>query len=102
MSWIHLQDLAGLFKYAVDTPVRGVLNGTAPNPVTNAEFTKKLAAALHRPALFPVPAVALKAIFGEMSEVLVTGQRVLPKAAQSAGFQFAYPELGPALANLLK
>jgi uncharacterized protein (TIGR01777 family) len=102
MSWIHLQDLGGLLKYAVESPVRGVLNGTAPNPVTNAEFTKKLAAALHRPALLPVPAMALRAIFGEMSEVLVTGQRVLPKAAQAAGFQFQYPELGPALANLLK
>jgi uncharacterized protein (TIGR01777 family) len=102
MSWIHLQDLAGLFKYAVENPVRGVLNGTAPNPVINAEFTRKLAAALGRPAMLPVPAIALKAIFGEMSEMLVTGQRVLPKAAQSAGFQFQYPELEPALANLLK
>jgi uncharacterized protein len=102
MSWIHLHDLAGLFKYALEKPVRGVLNGTAPNPVTNAEFTKNLAATLHRPALFPVPALALKVIFGEMSEVLVTGQRVLPKAAQAGGFQFQYPELGPALANLLR
>ena len=55
MSWIHLQDLAGLFQYALENPVHGVLNGTAPNPVTNAEFTKTLAAALHRPAMFPVP-----------------------------------------------
>jgi uncharacterized protein (TIGR01777 family) len=102
MSWIHLQDLGALFKYAVENPVRGVLNGTAPNPVTNAEFTEKLAVTLHRPAMFPVPAMALKVIFGEMSEVLVEGQRVLPKAAQAAGFQFQYPELGPALANLLK
>ena len=102
MSWIHLQDLCSLLKYAVESPLRGVLNGTAPNPVANAEFTKKLAATLHRPAVFPVPAMALKAIFGEMSEILITGQRVLPKAAQSAGFQFQYPELGPALSNLLK
>jgi uncharacterized protein len=102
MSWIHLEDLASLLKYVVENPVLGVLNGTAPNPVTNAEFTKKLAATLHRPAMFPVPAMALKAIFGEMSEVLIDGQRVVPKAAQAAGFQFQYPELGPALANLLK
>jgi uncharacterized protein (TIGR01777 family) len=102
MSWIHLQDLGNLFKYAVENPVKGVFNGTAPNPVTNAEFTKQLAAVLHRPALFPVPALALKAIFGEMSQVLTTGQRVLPKAAEAAGFQFQYPELGPALTNLLK
>jgi uncharacterized protein len=102
MSWIHLQDLGNLFKYAVENPLQGVFNGTAPNPVTNAEFTKQLAAVLRRPALFPVPALALKAIFGEMSEVLTTGQRVLPKAAEAAGFQFQYPELGPALTNLLK
>ena|SRR5436190_6785280 len=102
MSWIHLHDLASLFQYAVQKPVKGVFNGTAPNPVTNAEFTKQLAAALHRPALFTVPALALKGIFGEMSDVLITGQRVLPKAAQAGGFQFQYPELGPALANLLE
>jgi uncharacterized protein (TIGR01777 family) len=102
MSWIHLQDLGSLFKYAVENPVQGVLNGTAPNPVTNAEFTKELASALHRPALFPAPALALKAMFGEMAEMLITGQRVLPKAAQAGGFQFQYPDLGPALANLLK
>ena len=102
MSWIHLQDLAGLFLHAVQNPVRGVLNGTAPNPVTNAEFTRTLAAALHKPALLPVPAFALRALFGEMSEVLTGSQRVLPKAAQSSGFTFRYPELGPALADLLK
>jgi uncharacterized protein len=102
MSWIHLQDLANLFKFALENPVKGVLNGTAPNPVTNAEFTKELGAALHRPTLFPVPGLALKAIFGEMATMLLGGQRVLPKAASGAGFQFQYPELGPALANLLK
>jgi uncharacterized protein len=102
MSWIHLQDLGNLFRYAVENPLAGVLNGTAPNPVTNAEFTKKLAAAMNRPALVPVPAVALKAIFGEMSELLLGSQRVLPKAAAAAGFQFQYADLGPALANLLK
>jgi uncharacterized protein len=102
MSWIHLQDLAGLFRHAIEKPVQGVLNATAPNPVTNAEFTKKLAAALHRPALFPVPAIALRAIFGEMSEMLTGSQRVLPQAALASGFVFQYPELGPALANLLR
>jgi uncharacterized protein (TIGR01777 family) len=102
MSWIHLQDLCSLFQHAVEKPLKGVFNGTAPNPVTNAEFTKQLASALHRPAMFPVPAFALKAIFGEMSDMLVGGQRVVPKAAQASGFRFQYPELGPALANLLK
>ena len=102
MSWIHLQDLAGLFRHAIEKPVHGVLNGTAPNPVTNAEFTKTLAAALQRPALFPVPGIALRVIFGEMSEILTGSQRVLPKAAEASNFPFQYPELGPALANLLK
>ena len=102
MSWIHLQDLAALFLHAIERPVQGVLNGTAPNPVTNSEFTKRLAEALHRPALFPVPGIALRAIFGEMAEILTGSQRVLPKAAQESGFQYQYTELGPALANLLK
>ena len=102
MSWIHLQDLANLFRHAIEKPVQGVVNATAPNPVTNAEFTKKLAEALKRPAIFPVPGVALRVMFGEMSEMLTGSQRVLPKAALASGFPFQYPELGPALANLLK
>ena len=102
MSWIHLQDLASLFRYAVENPLHGAVNGTAPQPVSNADFTRQLAAALHRPALFPVPRLALKAIFGEMSGMLISSQRVLPQAAQTAGFQFQYPDLGPALADLLK
>ncbi len=73
----------------------------APAPVTNAEFTRRLAATLHRPALFPVPAVALRALFGEMASVLLDSQRVAPAAAQAAGFAFRYPELGSALRHLL-
>jgi uncharacterized protein len=102
MSWIHIQDLAALFRYAIEKPIQGVVNGTAPNPVTNSDFTKKLAESLHRPALFPVPTLALRAIFGEMSEILTGSQRVLPKAAQASGFEFQYANLGPALDNLLK
>jgi uncharacterized protein (TIGR01777 family) len=102
MSWIHLQDLVNLFVYALEKPGPKVLNGTAPNPVTNSEFTKQLAGALHRPAIFPVPGAALKLIFGEMAQVLLASQRVSPQAALNAGFRFQYPELGPALANLLK
>ena len=77
------------------------MNATAPQPVTNAEFTKELAAALHRPAIFPVPSFALKFLFGEMAEVILGSQRVLPQAAQSAGYRFEYPELRPALVRLL-
>jgi len=101
MSWIHLHDLAALFQFAVEHPVSGPLNGVAPAPVTNAEFTRALARALQRPAVLPVPALALKLLFGEMSEVLLASQKVLPAAALAAGFQFRFPELGAALENLL-
>jgi uncharacterized protein (TIGR01777 family) len=101
MSWIHLADLAAMFQFAVENEVRGALNGTAPIPVTNADFTQALAKALHRPAIFPVPAFGLKLLFGEMSEVLLASQRVLPAAPEAAGFQFKFPELGGALQDLL-
>jgi NAD dependent epimerase/dehydratase family enzyme len=80
--------------------VSGVVNGVAPTPVTNAEFTVALGRALHRPAVLPVPALALRLALGEMSTVLLAGQRVLPRAAQRFGFEFRYPEIGPALADL--
>jgi uncharacterized protein len=102
MSWIHIEDLVGMIRFALAQPVAGAVNGVAPNPVTNAEFTRSLGAALHRPAIFPVPGLALKALFGEMSEVLVASQRVLPKAAEGAGYQFRFPQLDAALAELLK
>jgi len=102
MSWIHLEDLAGLFRFALDSPVRGAINGTAPSPVVNADFTRAFASALRRPAIFPMPKMALRALFGEMSEVLLASQRVLPKQAEAAGFQFRFPQLAPALADLLR
>jgi uncharacterized protein (TIGR01777 family) len=102
MSWIHLQDLVGLFHLALDQPLSGPVNGVSPYPVNNADFTRALASALHRPAIFPVPAFALKTLFGEMAEVLLASQRVAPKAAEAAGFRFRFPQLEPALADLLK
>jgi len=101
MSWIHLQDLVSLFRHVLENPVSGAVNGTAPHPVTNAEFTRQLAGTLRRPAFLPVPGFALRALFGEMSEVLLSGQRVVPFAAETSGFRFAWPELGPALRHLL-
>jgi uncharacterized protein (TIGR01777 family) len=101
MSWIHLDDLVGLFGFAIANPVSGVLNGVAPHPVTNMEFTRALALALHRPAILPVPRLALRLMFGEMSEVILSSQRVLPERAQAEGFAFRYAELSPALASLL-
>jgi len=101
MSWIHVDDLARLIAFCVERPVRGAVNGTAPNPVTNAEFTRHLAAALHRPAILPVPAMALRLLFGDMAEVLLGSQRVIPFAAEAAGFRFGHPHLEPALRYLL-
>lgn len=102
ISWIHIDDVIGLIKFALENPaVQGPVNTTAPHPATNAGFTKELAAALHRPAIFPVPPLALKIMFGEMADVLLGSQRVLPKAAQNAGFQFRHPELEAALVRLL-
>jgi hypothetical protein len=98
MSWIALEDLVSLIEFAVeDAALSGPVNAVAPNPVTNAAFTRELAATLHRPAILPVPAFALKILFGEMSEILLGGQRVIPQAALRAGFQFRYAELGEAL-----
>jgi hypothetical protein len=102
MSWIHLADLAAMFQFAVENEVSGALNGVAPLPVTNADFTQTLARAVHRPAIFPVPVFALKLLFGEMSEILLASQRVLPAAAEAAGFKFRFPELGGALKDLLE
>ena len=100
MSWIHLEDMVGLLQFAAEKPVSGPLNGVSPNPVTNSDFTRALAARLHRPALFPVPKFALNLMFGEMADVIMGSQRVLPKVTESAGFTFRFPELSGALENL--
>lgn len=102
MPWIHLADLAAMFQFALENEVSGPLNGVAPIPVTNADFTQTLARVVHRPAIFPVPAFGLKLLFGEMSEILLASQRVLPAAPEAAGFQWVFPELGGALRNLLE
>jgi uncharacterized protein len=102
MSWIHIDDALSLILFAVENAaLKGAVNATAPHPVTNEEFTRRLAAALHRPAFFPAPSFALKLVLGEMSEVLLDSQRVLPAAALAAGFHFQYPQLSAALENIL-
>ncbi|MDQ6665927.1 MAG: TIGR01777 family oxidoreductase [Acidobacteriota bacterium] len=100
MSWIHLDDLVAMMRFAMDQPVSGAWNGTAPNPVTNAKFTEALGQALHKPAFLKVPAFALKALYGEMASVMLASDRVLPKAAEAGGFHFQYPELGTALKEI--
>jgi len=101
-SWIHIADLAEMFRFALEGPAPPVVNGVAPGAVTNAEFTRSLAAALHRPAFIPAPKLALRMLFGEMAELLLASQRVAPAAAEAAGFQFQHPELKGALADLLR
>ena len=100
MSWIHIADIVGLIRHAIEHPVSGAMNATAPNPVRNREFARELGAALHRPAIFPVPAMALRIFLGEMASVLLASQRVVPRAAESTGYRFAFPDLGGALRDL--
>ncbi len=102
MSWIALDDLVALIEFGIaDAALGGPVNAVAARAVTNAVFTRELAAALHRPAIFPVPAFALKILFGEMSEILLGGQRVIPQAALRAGFQFRFAELGDVLRQVI-
>jgi uncharacterized protein len=102
MAWIHIEDAVNLILFALNfAAIRGAVNATSPHPVTNDEFTSRLAIALHRPAILPVPAFALKLALGEMSEMLLASQRVLPSAAKSAGFPFKHPDLHAALEDLL-
>ncbi len=102
MAWIHLEDAVNLILFALNYPaIRGAVNAVAPHPVTNEEFTGRLALELHRPAILPVPVFGLKLAFGEMSDMVLASQRVLPTVAKSAGFRFQYPDLHAALANLL-
>ena len=103
MSWIHIQDLIALIAFLMkESTVRGVFNATSPFPVTNREFTQALAEAVHRPAILPVPAFALRLIFGEMAEVLLASQRAVPDAAQRAGFVFQHPDVFAALAQIVQ
>jgi len=102
MSWIHVDDAAAMFCHAATNDVSGVWNCTSPNPATNAEFTTDLAKAVHRTAIFPVPAFALRLLFGEFGERMLDSARAVPKAALRNGFSFTYPQLPPALDTLLK
>ena len=100
--WIHINDIVGIFRHAMVTAgLAGPVNGVAPQPVTNREFTRELASALHRPAFLPVPEIAMRVLMGEMAVVLFGSQRVVPKAALESGYEFHYPLLAPALMDLL-
>jgi uncharacterized protein (TIGR01777 family) len=102
MSWIHRKDWVGLATWALQTETAsGPLNFTAPEPVTNAEFSRTLGHALHRPAFMPAPAFAMRIVLGEMADaLLLTGQRVLPAKAQGLGYRFQFATLEPALRDI--
>ena len=104
MSWIALDDEVGAILHAIRNPaLSGPVNLTAANPVTNAQFTAALGHAVHRPTLLPTPLLALKAVYGGelVQNLLVAGQRVLPRRLESTGYEFAYPELDSALSAVL-
>jgi uncharacterized protein (TIGR01777 family) len=102
MPWIHRDDLVGLYLAAIDhEDFSGPINGSAPNPVTNKAFAKALGKALHRPALAPVPGFVVKGMFGAMSQIVLTGVRMVPGRAGELGYEFRYPDLDEALRDTL-
>ena len=101
--WIHVADLIRLISFAAQSAsLTGAVNGSSPQPVTNAEFTRQLGHALHRPALFRIPKFALNIALGELAGFATQSLRVMPKAAEQAGFRFDFPDLPGALKDLLK
>ena len=112
MSWVMLEDVVASLRFAIEgassrdaenvAPVRGAINIVSPQPLQNAEFTRVLAKTMHRPALFPAPAFALRLALGEMADaLLLSSQRVLPRAVEKTGYQFLHSDLSTALKNLV-
>lgn len=103
MAWVAISDVVGMIETAIaNDSWRGAYNCVAPEPVTNAAFTKALGRVLHRPTLFPVPRLALRTLFGEMAdEMLLASQRAVPKRALQAGYAYSHPGLEPALQTIL-
>ena len=102
MPWVHIKDLAGMMLYASSNDaIRGPMNAVAPHPVTNLDFTRALAHAVHRPALLPVPRVLLRLALGEVSDILIASQRVFPKVAEQSGCVFDHPDLAGALDDVM-
>ncbi|HEY2147070.1 MAG TPA: TIGR01777 family oxidoreductase [Pirellulales bacterium] len=103
MPWIHLDDLVGLLLFAAEREdIRGPFNGVAPTSITNRQFTRALAHALHRPAVLPAPYFGIRLALGEFASVLFASQRVIPQAATNAGFQFQYSQIEAAVGQILQ
>ena len=102
MPWIHADDLVGIYLAAIDGETwTGPVNASAPEPVTNAVFSKALGRALHRPAVLPIPGFALHLLYGDMAEVVTEGQRAVPRRPLDLGYAFKHPDLDEALRNAL-
>jgi uncharacterized protein (TIGR01777 family) len=102
VPWIHLDDVVGALMFCLDNAdAAGPVNLAAPNPVTNAELSRTLGRVLNRPAVLPVPAFALKLLYGEMAQIVVTGQRVVPARLNQLGYEFRHPDLEAALRDVL-
>lgn len=101
LPWIHADDLVQMIVWLLDAPIHGPCNGVGPQPVRNQEFTKTLAAAVHRPAIIPAPAWALRLALGEFADSLLFSQRVLPRVALDNGFQFQYQTLESAVRSMV-
>ncbi len=102
LPWVHLDDVVGAILFCLGNGgASGPVNVTAPAPVANRAFSKALGRALHRPAVLPVPSFALRLLYGEMSEIVTTGQRAVPRRLEELGYTFAYPQLEQALRDVL-
>ena len=97
VPWVHMEDVVGALVFCLDEQCSGPVNLTAPEPVTNKEFSKTLGSVLRRPAFAPVPALAVKALYGEMATIVTTGQRVVPGRLMELGYEFRQPDLETAL-----
>jgi hypothetical protein len=101
--WIHIEDEVKAIRFLLESEsARGVYNLTAPHPLTNQDFALAVGQVMKRPAILPTPALLLEMVFGEMSVVLLDGQRAVPRNLLAVGYEFMYPEIEPALRNLLK
>jgi uncharacterized protein len=102
MPWIHRDDEIGLLLAALDSPsFSGPINGSAPEPATNRDFSRALGRALHRPAFAPIPSAAIKLLYGDMAQIVVEGVRMVPDRAGELGYTFRHPELDEALSSTL-
>ncbi|GAA0813681.1 TIGR01777 family oxidoreductase [Colwellia asteriadis] len=102
MSWIHVDDMVRAITHIIDhSELQGAINMTAPNPVSNLDFSQTIANALSKPCFLPMPSIMVKLLFGEMSDLLIYGQNVVPNKLKHSGFSFTQPTLDGALANIL-